>query len=190
MRFDECDEQVRALCLKWIARLELPDSALQVTCSRRRFESWLGRRVDARIGGGYAFDKSARRHLVLINLSRIDQTQPRAVEIVVCEELLHMRHRIDGDLRRHHKHGYDRIAMQVAQLTGVTMDEVRSALLPTHHRPYKYRYECPTCRRSVLRRKRGLWSCGTCAPTFSRHHVLRLVEELDHSAVSLPEPPR
>src|SRR5690606_15185454 len=127
---------------------------------------WLGRGFDTRIGGAYVYLPKSASHSVLINLERIDQAQPRAIEIVVCEELLHMRHRLDGDFRRHAKHGHDRVAIQVAELTGASMDEVRGALLPVERKPFRYRYECPTCKRSIFRRKRGTWSCGLCSPRF------------------------
>lgn len=177
MHFLNCDESVQELCEHWKTRLGLPGDDLYVTTDRRQFEAWLGRPVNSRIGGGYAFIPRTKRHIVLINLPRINLTQQKALDIVVCEELLHMRHRLDGDLRRHSKHGYDRIAHQVAGLTGSTLEEVRSALVTPTARPYRYRYECPTCRVSVYRRKRGVWSCGRCSPTFSRSHQLVLVEQ-------------
>ena len=39
-----------------------------------------------------------------------------------------MRDRLDGDLRRHAKHGYDRIAHRVSALTGATLDEIRTSV--------------------------------------------------------------
>lgn len=174
----DCTSEVETLCRVWAERLALPTSNLYVTTSKQRFESWLGRRVNGSIGGGYAWSSRQGRHLVFINLGRIDREQPKSLDVVVCEELLHMRHRLDGDTRRHAKHGYDRIAHQVSELTGASLVEVRAALLPVERRPYRYRYECPECRRSVLRRKQGTWSCGLCRPTFSPAHVLRLVEVL------------
>jgi hypothetical protein len=185
VQFIDCDTAVQELCGRWSERLDLAGERLQITTSRRRFELWLGRRVDARIGGAYAFVPGTKTHIVLINLPRIDTAQPKAVELVVCEELLHMRHRLDGDHRRHAKHGYDRIAHQVATLTDSTLDEVRSVLIPQSKRPYRYRYECPTCRTSILRRKRGVWSCSRCSPTFSRKHQFVLVEEFGPAGPSM-----
>ncbi|MGD9714588.1 MAG: hypothetical protein AB7V46_21400 [Thermomicrobiales bacterium] len=172
----ECSPAVEELARRWVERFALPDKHLYLTTSRQRFESWLGRRVQSSIGGGYAFLPHRNKHIVLVHMPRINLEQPNALEIVVCEELLHMRHRLDGDKRRHAKHGYDRIALQVAQLTGTSLDEVRAALLPLERRPYRYRYQCPECHRTVLRRKKGVWSCGICRPTFSTSHILQLVD--------------
>ena len=36
---------------------------------------------------------------ILVNVNRIDRQQPRSLEVVVCEEFLHMRHWVDGDRR-------------------------------------------------------------------------------------------
>jgi predicted SprT family Zn-dependent metalloprotease len=100
---------------------------------------------------------------------------------VVAEELIHMRDHLDGDRRRHAHHGHDRIAHRVADLVGVTLDEVRSALLPAARRPFRYLYQCPGCGLAVPRRRRGTWSCRRCSPRFDRRFVLRIVQEF-HSA--------
>jgi predicted SprT family Zn-dependent metalloprotease len=93
---------------------------------------------------------------------------------VVAEELIHMRDHLDGDRRRHSHHGYDRIAVRVSDLTGASLEEIRSALLPVDRRPIRYVYECPQCRRQVGRRRKGTWSCGSCSPAFDRRFILRL----------------
>ena len=80
--------------------------------------------------GCLCLPSSPQHHLILINLARIDHHQPQGIEIVVAEELLHMRHWLDGDRRRHARHGYDRIAVQVADLVSCSLEDVRSALLP------------------------------------------------------------
>jgi predicted SprT family Zn-dependent metalloprotease len=134
--------------------------------------------VNAAIGGGYIYLPRRRAHAILINLPRIDLSQPRALEIVVAEELLHMRDWIDGDRRRHAHHGYDRIASRVVELTGASIEEVRSPLLPQERRPYKYLYACPGCGRTVKRRRKGRWSCGHCSPTFDTRFELRIVRQL------------
>jgi hypothetical protein len=170
------DSEVRAWVEHYLTVLELQDDLLSITTDRKLFESWLGRKVSGSIGGAYAFDRRRGRHLVLINLPRIDRTKPQSVEIVVAEELIHMRDRLDGDLRRHAKHGYDRIAVRVSQLTGASMDDVRGCLKPRASRPLKYLYECPRCQRRIGRRVQGVWSCGICSPRFERSLVLRLVE--------------
>ena len=167
--------ETRELLQRYITLLELPVDRLRATTDRSVFEGWLGRRVRSSIGGAYAFVAGRNEHLVLINLPRIDQTQPRALEVVVAEELIHMRDRLDGDLRRHAKHGYDRIAYRVSELTGASLDDVRGALLPVSRRPARYLYRCPSCGASIPRRKKGTWSCGRCAPRFDRRFVLQPV---------------
>jgi hypothetical protein len=157
---------------RYIAILELPTDRLWVTTERAEFERWLGRRVRSSIGGAYAFSPRGGDHLVLINLPRIDAKQPKALEVVVAEELIHMRDRLDGDLRRHARHGYDRIALRVADLTGATPEEVRNALVPVKRRPPRYLYACPACGVQVPRRTRGTWSCGRCSPRFDPRFLL------------------
>lgn len=156
------DEETISLICTYADRLDLSDATCLVTTCRKQFGVWLGRSVAAAYGGAYAYDRASARHLVLINLERIDRTQPRALEIVVCEELLHMRDRLDGDRRRHAKHGYDRIAHRVAALVGVSLEDVRGCLLPVATRPYRYVCRCPSCNWEVLRKKRGRWACPRC----------------------------
>lgn len=171
-------EPVRALVIRYVDRLGLPTDELMITVDKREFESWLGRRVGSSLGGAYVYLPRRRRHAILINLPRIDLDQPRALEIVVCEELVHMRDWIDGDRRRHAKHGHDRIAWRVAELTGASLEEVRTPLVPVRRRPFKYVYACPGCGRTVQRRRKGRWSCGACAPRFDPRFELRIVEKL------------
>ncbi len=177
-RLDHLPEPVRSLVAEYLHRLSLPAEQLLITVDKREFESWLGRRVASSIGGAYIFLQKRNRHAVLINLPRIDASQERALEIVVCEELLHMRDWIDGDRRRHAKHGHDRIAWRVAALTGASIEEVRSPLLPSQRRPFRYLYGCPGCGRTVRRRRKGRWSCGACSPRFDPRFELRIVETL------------
>ena len=165
--------ETRELLQRYITLLEVPTERLRATTDRSVFEGWLGRRVRSSIGGAYAFVPNRNEHLILINLPRIDLSQPRALEVVVVEELVHMRDRLDGDLRRHAKHGYDRIAYRVAELTGASLDEVRGALLPVRRRPARYLYRGPACGASVPRSKKGTWSCGRCAPRFDRRFILQ-----------------
>ena len=159
---------------RYLALLELPANNLRVTTERRVFESWLGRRVRASIGGAYAFVPQTGDHLILINVPRIDQSRPRSLEVVVAEELVHMRDRLDGDFRRHAKHGHDRIARRVSSLTGATLEEIRAALLPTARRQARFMYQCPHCSIAIPRHKEGVWSCGKCAPRFDARFILRL----------------
>lgn len=175
MRWHTSDPETQWHLEQYIQLLNLPTEHLWVTTERRTFETWLGRRVRGGIGGAYAFDSRQQRHLILINLPRIDRTQPRAVELVVAEELVHMRDRLDGDLRRHAKHGYDRIAHRVADLTGATLPEIRSALIAPVRRPARFLYQCPGCGVQVPRQRRGTWSCARCSPRFDSRYVLQLV---------------
>jgi hypothetical protein len=175
MQWSITHAETRELLEQYIARLELPTEQLLVTTERTVFEAWLGRKVRSSIGGAYTFDQRSGKHLILINLAKIDLASPRALEVVVAEELIHMRDRLDGDLRRHAKHGYDRIASRVAELTGATLEEIRGALVPPARRPARFLYVCPGCGGSVPRRTRGTWSCGRCSPRFDRRYVLQLV---------------
>ncbi len=185
-RTEIADPDVRALVDRYLRILDLPGDDLWVTDDRATFADWLGRRIPAHYGGAYCFVGQHRAHAVLINVARIDLAAPRALEIVVCEELVHMRDFIDGDRRRHSHHGYDRIAHRVAALTGASLDEIRTCLRPTVRRTPRYLYRCPACGASVRRRVRGTWSCGRCSPRFRAEFVLRLVE--DEQATSRPAP--
>lgn len=176
--FGAADRRVVALVEIYARRLQLPTKDLRVTTNRAEFSTWLGRRVASSYGGAYVFLRHVGIHAVLINLERIDLSSPRNLEVVVAEELIHMRDHLDGDHRRHAKHGHDRIAYRVAELSGATLPEIRSALLPVKRRPYRYIYACPGCNVRVPRKRKGTWSCGRCSPTFDRRFVLRIVEEI------------
>jgi ribosomal protein L37AE/L43A len=183
MLVDTDDARIHALLQTYIAKLRLPTEHLWVTTSRQTFDCWVGRKVGGSIGGAYVYHPGRQKHLILINLRRIDLRQPKALEIVVAEELLHMRHRVDGDRRRHGRHGHDRIAVQVGELTGATMEEVRSCVKPVKRRTPKYVYACPKCNTEVPRSRTGVWSCGRCSPTFDRRYQLRIVRTVDADAV-------
>ncbi len=179
MLVDVPDDETLRLLHHYLNALLLPTDRLRVTTCRRTFSAWLGRPISSSLGGAYAYRPRSDEHVVLINLDRIDRSQPRALEIVVAEELIHMRDRLDGDLRRHARHGYDRVAHRVAALTGATLAEIRSCLRPVQRRPIRYLYVCPECGRCTPRRVRGTWSCRWCAPTFDPRFVLRLAARLD-----------
>ena len=178
MLIDTESAAIVAYVHQYIAALDLPPEGLWITDSRHTFNSWVGRPVGGSIGGAYVYHPGRDKHLILINLKRIDTSQPKSLEIVVAEELLHMRHRLDGDRRRHARHGYDRIAVQVARLTGATLEEIRGCLKPAKRRSHKYVYACPNCRTEVPRRKTGVWSCARCSPTFDRRYQLQVVRIL------------
>lgn len=179
MLLDVNDPETIELVHRYLAVFDLPDDRVRITTSRATFEQWLGRRVRSTIGGAYVELPRIGEHAILINLPRIDRSRPKSLAIVVAEELIHYRDALDGDRRRHRKHGYDRIARRVAAVTESTLDDVRAALIPATKRPLRYVYECSSCRRRVLRRVRGTWSCGRCAPRFDRRFVLHLLTEVD-----------
>jgi predicted SprT family Zn-dependent metalloprotease len=172
------DRETLWLVERYLSHFRLDAEPLRITTNRRAFETLLGRRVGAAIGGAYVYHPRLHSHLVLINLERIDRSKLRSLEIVVAEEMMHMRDWIDGDRRRHAKHGYDRIALRVADLTGASLEDVRTCLIPPKTRPARYVYRCPGCQRTVNRKRTGVWSCGSCAPTFDRRFVLRLERDL------------
>jgi hypothetical protein len=178
MQLDQCTPELTKLVRTYVAILALPGDALMVTTSRETYRRWIGRMVPSSYGGAYCYLPTSRQHAVLINLERIDQSQPRAVELVVAEELVHMRDRLDGDTRRHAHHGHDRIAHRVASLTGASLEEIRATLKPVARRPFKYVYACPSCGVQVKRRRRGTWSCGRCSPRFDKRFVMHVVQQL------------
>lgn len=177
MLLDTRDNPVIALVRRYASLLALPAENLWVTTSRATYAAWIGRRVPSAYGGAYCFIARHGVHAILINLARIDLEKSYALEVVVAEELLHMRDHLDGDMRRHSHHGYDRIARRVAELTGVSPEKIRSVLIPPKRRAVRYVYQCPSCKVRVGRRKQGTWSCGRCASRFDPRLVLRLVDE-------------
>lgn len=179
--FGNADRRVVGVVEDYAARLALPLDDLRLTTDRSEFSSWLGRRISSAYGGAYVFLRRTGIHAILINLDRIDTSDPRNIEIVVAEELVHMRDHLDGDHRRHAKHGHDRIAHRVAALTGASLEQIRTALLPVKRRPFRYIYACPGCHVRVPRKRKGTWSCGRCSPTFDRRYVLNIVEEIPAS---------
>lgn len=181
LRFEECDPKVVTLVEVYIRRLALTGERLWVTSDRAVYSEWLGRRIASSYGGAYCYLRSHNAHAVLINLERIHTLRPRAIEVVVAEELIHMRDHLDGDLRRHAKHGYDRVAHRVSQLTGASLEEIRTALIPVKRRPYRYVYACPGCGVRVPRKRMGRWSCSRCSPRFDCRFVLEIVERLEPS---------
>lgn len=184
MSWQVSHQETRRLLERYIVALDLPTDRLRVTIDRREFERWIGRRIASAVGGAYTYSPRTGEHLILINLPRIDQSLPRALEVVVAEELIHMRDRLDGDLRRHAKHGYDRIARRVAELTGASLEEIRAATIAPVRRPARYTYRCSSCGVTIARRIRGIWSCGRCSPRFDARFLLQLISSNGESAAT------
>lgn len=178
MRIVAVDDDTLGLLATYVEKLHLPTASVMVTCDRADYAAWLGRTVPSSYGGAYTYLGRQGRHAILITTARIDLAQPRALEVVVAEELIHMRDWLDGDRRRHAHHGYDRIAHRVAAITGASLEEIRAALRPVQRRALRYIYACPGCGRQIARRKRGRRTSGRCAPRFDERFVLRLVETL------------
>lgn len=156
----------------------LLEEPLCITTSRRVFGRWLGRRIPSAYGGAYVYLTHKGTHAILINLERINHRRSKSLEIVVAEELMHMRDWLDGDHRRHARHGHDRIAHRVAQVTGSSLDDVRNALVPVQPRGYRYVYSCPNCGRSMKRKRTGNWACRPCWEQTGKKYLLRITESL------------
>jgi predicted SprT family Zn-dependent metalloprotease len=161
------------------SRFGLLAEPLLITTSRRVFGRWLGRRIPSAYGGAYVHLSHSNTHAILINLERIDHRRSKSLEIVIAEELMHMRDWLDNDRRRHARHGHDRIALRVARVTGATLDEVRGALIPVQPRGYRYVYTCPNCGRSMMRKRTGHWACRPCWEQFGKKYLLHVTENLD-----------
>lgn len=169
---------VVSLMERYGALFHLLEQPLRITTSRRVFGRWLGRRIPSSYGGAYVYLSHSAEHAILINLERIDHRQPKSLEIVVAEELMHMRDWLDGDRRRHARHGHDRIAVRVARVTGASMDELRTALIPVQPREYRYVYTCPNCGRSMMRKRTGNWACRPCWQQSGRKFQLRVTDDV------------
>lgn len=180
MAFEFAEEHggVRAHVERYAPLLGIGHEAAMVTVSKRRFEQWLGRRVGSSLGGAYVYSGRLDRHLILINVPKLNPAAPRAVELVVAEELIHLRDWTIGDRRRHARHGHDRIAHEVSRLTGASLEEIRSVVAPASRRPFRWIYACPECGATVPRRRKGTWSCARCSPRFDPRFVLQLVDEI------------
>lgn len=177
-------QRVLDLMLKYGQLFDLLQHSLQFTTSRKVFGRWLGRRIPSSYGGAYVYLSHSSTHAILINLERIDHSRQKSLEIVIAEELMHMRDWLDGDRRRHAKHGHDRIAHRVAYITEASIEDVRNALIPVKPRQYRYVYACPNCGHQVPRKRRGKWACRPCHDATGRKHVLRLIAHLDTDATS------
>jgi predicted SprT family Zn-dependent metalloprotease len=176
VHIEECDPRVVDLVQRYLVTLDLPSDMLAITTSRTVFSRWLQRQVPFRIGGAYSMHPRTKAHRVFVHLERLDLSKPYALEVVVAEELIHMRDHIRGDFRRHSHHGFDRIALEVERVTGFTPAQQRGIFLPRTRRQFRYLYECPRCRTLVPRRRRGTWSCGRCSRRYRKDLVLRPID--------------
>jgi hypothetical protein len=182
IEFFQADQEIRGLTQRYAKLLGIEDEPMWVTASKSLFEEWIGRKIGSSLGGAYIYSRRRHKHLILINRPKLNPTLPIAAELVVAEELIHLRDWVIGDRRRHAKHGHDRIAHEVARLTGATLEEIRACLIPNRQLPFRWVYQCPGCGMLVKRKRRGTWSCARCSPRFDPRFVLRLVGEID------PEP--
>jgi predicted SprT family Zn-dependent metalloprotease len=178
------DGETKRHFARYIEILRLEEERLWVATDRMSFEIAINRQLSSSIGGAYIFDRRRNAHLILINLERIDRSKPRSVELVVVEELVHMRDWIDGNRRRHAKHGYDRIAYRVAELADASLDEIRSCLVPVRRLPSRYLYRCPGCQRTITRKRKGTWSCARCSSRFDPRFVFQLERDLRFEPMS------
>ncbi len=120
------------------------------------------------------------RHLIFIE----PDLQPRALEVTVAHELIHLADRVNGTPRRHRHHGYDAIAADEAAITGYDPDELRrllheeSARRETQRRPLRYLYLCPHCGKQYprIRRYSHPVSCSQCDKIYNPRYRLVLQE--------------
>ncbi|MEJ7838606.1 MAG: hypothetical protein WKF81_07305 [Thermomicrobiales bacterium] len=175
MQIEDCDPRVIGLVESYLEKLGLPNEHLAVTSSRVVFSRWLGRSIPFRIGGAYSMHPKTKQNRVFVHLDRLDLAVPFAIEVVVAEELIHMRDHLRGDFRRHSHHGHDRIAWEVERISGFTPEQQRSIFGRRTVRLFQYLYECPKCRMMIPRRRRGTWSCRQCSGRFNRDLILREV---------------
>lgn len=189
-------------------KLQLPErelSHLAITQERREFTRWSGKRLNALALGCYCYLPPAvsrrallaplptaelkrtvpgHRHLIFIE----PDMQPRAIEVTVAHELIHLADRINGTPRRHRHHGYDSIAADEAAVTGYTLEELRRLLNEESQRrdarrrasrPIRYLYECPRCGKEYPRTRRysQAVSCSSCDKRYNPLFRLRLKAE-------------
>jgi hypothetical protein len=188
IEFFEADGEIQRLASHYANVLNVEDQPVWITASRPLFEQWIGRKVGSSLGGAYIYSSRKRRHLILVNRARLNPELPIAAELVVAEELIHLRDWVIGDRRRHAKHGHDRIAHEVARITGASLDDIRNCLVPTRQLPYRWIYRCPGCGMLVKRKRKGTWSCARCASRFDPRYVLQLVGEIDQDSTVRSDP--
>lgn len=198
-------------------KLRLPArelSLLALTQDRQEFTRWTGKRLNSMALGCYCYlsaptykmfparrarslpaeplpglEQSApapqlgHRHLIFIESG----LQPRALEVTVAHELIHLADRVNGTARRHRHHGYDSIAADEAAITGYDLEELRRLLYEESarretqrrvHRPLRYLYLCPHCGKQYprVRRYSHPVSCSQCDKTYNPRYRLVLEE--------------
>lgn len=209
------DPAVQRWLAHYWQKLRLPArelSLLALTQDRQEFARWTGKRLNSMALGCYCYlsapahkmfptrralpaeplpglesngpaQQSGHRHLIFIEPG----LQPRALEVTVAHELIHLADRVNGTPRRHHHHGYDSIAADEAAITGYDLEELRrllheeSARRETQRRarrPLRYLYLCPHCGKQYprVRRYSHPVSCSQCDKTYNPHYRLILQE--------------
>lgn len=190
----------RAVLQHWLhhywTKLDLPASELPllaITQDRREYTRWTAKRVGIMVLGCYCYMPPPRhdstsqeehvthRHLIFI----AEGMQPRSVEVTVAHELIHLADRVHGTPRRHHRHGYDAIAIDEAALTGYPIEELRALQreegqqrerMRRARRPIRYLYECPNCGKTYPRTRQytRAVSCSHCDKHYNPLFRLRL----------------
>lgn len=172
-------------------------SHLAITQERREFTQWTGKRLNSMALGCYCYlpapaaqrrslltgdgKLASHRHLIFIE----SDMQPRALEVTVAHELIHLADRVNGTPRRHRHHGYDSIAADEAAVTGYSLEELRRLLNEESQRldaqrrarrPIRYLYQCPGCGKEYPRTRRysQAVSCSSCDKHYNPRFLLHL----------------
>ena len=211
------DPTVQRWLAHYWQKLRLPArelSLLALTQDRQEFTRWTGKRLNSMALGCYCYLSAPPRKLFSARLAHPLPTeplpglehsvpqqqlghrhlifiepglQPRALEVTVAHELIHLADRVNGTPRRHHHHGYDSIAADEAAITGYDLEDLRcllheeSARRETQRRarrPLRYLYLCPHCDKQYprVRRYSHPVSCSQCDKTYNPLYQLVLQE--------------
>lgn len=211
------DPAVQRWLAHYWQKLRLPArelGLLALTQDRQEFARWTGKRLNSMALGCYCYlsapprplfptrrarslpaeplpgleqdalsQQPGHRHLIFIEPG----LQPRALEVTVAHELIHLADRVNGTPRRHRHHGYDAIAADEAAITGYDPEELRcllheeSARRETQRRarrPLRYLYLCPQCGKQYPRARRYSHpvSCSQCDKIYNPRFRLVLEE--------------
>lgn len=163
------------------------DKALNHLCDHLNRRWWGGqlpkipvrwsRRMHA-IAGKYW--RSKRGWEIVLSLL-YHQRYPKELEGILKHEMIHVWLHKKGMWQRRVAHGaeFQREAKRVgAPLYCKSYDGI--------HRPYKYAWECPQCRRRSLSRVQRVWACGPCCRKYNKGKYsawfqLRLVDQTARS---------